>query len=162
MFNVSTIRWRIWIASINAMGATAVPMAWADVYSGLQLGSIDAAEAQLTGAEGIKLHEVSTNVAFTNHIQLFTGMATSETWWRSLPEDIRTIIDEELDAAGEEASRNTVAALEAVQQRMEEAGVTFNDVDLAPFREATKSVYDEVGLTKARAALQPYLPGNSN
>ncbi|PZX11697.1 tripartite ATP-independent transporter DctP family solute receptor [Palleronia aestuarii] len=156
-----TIDAPIWVATVNAMGATAVPLPWADVYSALQLGSIDAAEAQLTGAEGINLQEVTTNVAFTNHIQLFTGLVTSEQWWEGLPEDIRTIIDEELDAAGEEATENTVAALEAVQGRMEEAGVEFNEVDIAPFREATLGVYDEVGLTEARDALQPYLPSAS-
>ncbi|SEM98609.1 C4-dicarboxylate TRAP transporter substrate-binding protein [Palleronia pelagia] len=156
-----TIDAPIWVATINAMGATAVPMAWTDVYSGLQLGSIDAAEAQLTGAEGINLQEVTTNVAFTNHIQLFTGLVVSEEWFQGLPEDIRNIVDEELDAAGVEATENTVAALDAVQGRMEEAGVSFNEVDLAPFREATLGVYEEVGLTDAREALQPYLPGGS-
>lgn len=155
-----TIDAPIWIATIDAMGATPAPMAWADVYSALQLGAIDAAEAQLTGAYGIKLHEVTTNVAFTNHIQLFTGLVTSEEWWRSLPEDVRTIIDEELEAAGDAATEGTVAKLAEVQALMEEAGVEFNEVDLAPFREATAGVYDEVGLGEAREALKPYLPAS--
>ena len=158
---VRTIDAPIWVTSINAMGATAVPMPWADVYSGLQLGAIDGAEAQLTGAEGINLHEVSSNVAFTNHIQLFTGLATSEEWWSSLPEDIQTVIEEELNAAGDRATEDTAAALEAVQDRMEEAGVEFNEVDLEPFREATSGVYGEVGLADAREALKPYLPGGA-
>lgn len=146
-----------WVATINAMGATAAPMAWAEVYSALQLGAIDGAEAQLTGAFGIKLHEVTTNVAFTNHIQLFTGLVTSESWYQALPEDLRTILDEELYAAGDSATKATVDKLAEVQVDMEAAGVTFNDVDIAPFRDATKGVYDQLGLTEAREALQPYL-----
>lgn len=155
---VRTIDAPSWIATVSAMGATPAPMAWSEVYSALQLGAIDGAEAQLTGAAGIKLHEVSTNVALTNHIQLFTGLATSEQWWSSLPEDIRTIIDEELKAAGDEATRMTADKLAEVQAMMEEAGVAFNEVDLAPFREATAKVYEEVGLVEARKALEPYLP----
>ncbi|MCF6370353.1 C4-dicarboxylate TRAP transporter substrate-binding protein [Rhizobium halophilum] len=155
---VRTIDAPSWIATVSAMGATPAPMAWSEVYSALQLGAIDGAEAQLTGAAGIKLHEVSTNVALTNHIQLFTGLATSEQWWESLPEDIRTIIDEELKAAGEVATRATADKLAEVQAMMEEAGVAFNKVDLAPFRDATAKVYEEVGLVEAREALQPYLP----
>ena len=155
---VRTIDAPSWIATVDAMGATPAPMAWAEVYSALQLGAIDGAEAQLTGAFGIKLHEVSTNVAFTNHIQLFTGLATSEAWWQSLPEDLRAIVSEELSAAGDEATQNTVAKLAEVQAEMEAAGVAFNEVDLAPFKEATAGVYDEVGLTEAREALAPYLP----
>ena len=128
-------------------------MAWAEVYSALQLGAVDGAEAQLTGAFGIKLHEVTTNVALTNHIQLFTGLATSETWWNSLPEDLRAIVEEELANAGDEATKATVAKLAEVRADMEAAGVAFNEVDLAPFKEATAGVYEEVGLTgRARGA----------
>lgn len=155
---VRTIDAPSWIATVGAMGATPAPMAWSEVYSALQLGAIDGAEAQLTGAAGIKLEEVSTNVALTNHIQLFTGLVTSEQWWEGLPEDVRAIIDEELKAAGEEATRMTADKLAEVQAMMEKAGVSFNKVDLAPFREATAKVYEEVGLVEAREALQPYLP----
>ncbi|MBA3325089.1 MAG: TRAP transporter substrate-binding protein DctP [Rhodobacteraceae bacterium] len=155
---VRTIDAPSWIATVAAMGATPAPMAWAEVYSALQLGAIDGAEAQLTGAYGIKLQEVTTNVALTNHIQLFTGLATSDAWWQSLPEDLRAIVREELSAAGDEATKATVAKLAEVQAEMEAAGVAFNDVDLAPFKEATQKVYNEVGLTGAREALAPYLP----
>ncbi len=155
---VRTIDAPSWIATVAAMGATPAPMAWAEVYSALQLGAIDGAEAQLTGAFGIKLQEVTTNVAFTNHIQLFTGLATSEAWWSELPEDLQTIVSEELSAAGDEATAGTVDKLAEVQTEMEAAGVTFNEVDIAPFREATVGVYEEVGLTEAREALAPYLP----
>ncbi|GAW37160.1 sialic acid-binding periplasmic protein SiaP precursor [Roseovarius sp. A-2] len=155
---VRTIDAPSWIATVAAMGATPAPMAWAEVYSALQLGAIDGAEAQLTGAFGIKLHEVTTNVALTNHIQLFTGLATSDAWWSELPEDLRAIVAEELSAAGDEATQATVTKLAEVQADMEASGVAFNDVDLAPFKEATAGVYSEVGLTEARETLAPYLP----
>jgi tripartite ATP-independent transporter DctP family solute receptor len=155
---VRTIDAPSWIATVDAMGATPAPMAWAEVYSALQLGAIDGAEAQLTGAYGIKLHEVSTNVALTNHIQLFTGLATSDAWWNALPENLRTVVAEELFAAGDEATQATVSKLAEVQTDMEAAGVVFNSVDLAPFKAATAGVYDEIGLTAAREALAPYLP----
>lgn len=149
-----------WVATIDAMGATPAPMAWSEVYSALQLGAIDGAEAQLTGAYGIKLHEVTTNVAFTNHIQLFTGLVTSDEWYQSLPEDLRLILDEELSAAGEAATAATVAKLEEVQREMEAAGVAFNEVDEEPFRQAVDGVYEELGLSEARSALEPYLDGD--
>lgn len=149
-----------WVATVKAMGATPAPMAWSEVYSALQLGAIDGAEAQLTGAYGIKLHEVTTHVAFTNHIQLFTGLVTSDAWYQDLPEDLRGILDEELSAAGDAATEATVAKLAEVQSEMEKAGVTFNEVDMGPFRDAVAGVYDELGLTEAREALQPYLDGS--
>ncbi len=157
---VRTIGAPSWVATVNAMGASATPLPWSEVYSALQMGAIDGAEAQLTGAFGIRLHEVSTNVALTGHVQLFTGFVTSETWWKSLPEDLQVIVDEELKRAGDEATQMTVDRLAEVQAEMEAAGVTFNEVDISVFRDATAKVYEEVGLLEARKALEPWLGGN--
>ena len=41
---------------------------------------------------------------------------------------------------------------------MEAAGVTFNEVDIGVFREATSGVYAATNLAAAREALAPYLP----
>lgn len=146
-----------WLATVNAMGATAVPMPWSEVYSGLQLGAIDGAEAQLTGAYGIKLHEVTKNLAFTGHVQLLTGLATSEAFYQALTPEQQAIVSEELAKAGDEASAATVAKGEQVLAEMKAAGVTVNEVNPADFMALTQGVYAELGLEEARAALQPHI-----
>ena len=135
------------------MGATPTPLPWSEVYSALQLGSIDGAEAQLTAADGQRLQEVINNVALTHHIQLMSGIVTSEQWYQSLPENLRSILDEELKKAGAEASQATVDALDATRKRMEEAGVTFTEVDTELFRQRVDSVYKELGYDKYREQL---------
>ncbi|TWI29640.1 C4-dicarboxylate TRAP transporter substrate-binding protein [Paracoccus sulfuroxidans] len=146
-----------WLATVNAMGATAVPMPWSEVYSALQLGAIDGAEAQLTGAYGIKLHEVTGNLAFTNHVQLVTGLTTSEEWFKSLTPEQQTIITEELQKAGDAASAATVAKGEEVLAEMKAGGMVINEVDPQEFKALTDGVYTELGLVEARAALQPFI-----
>ena len=146
-----------WLATVNAMGATAVPMAWSEVYSALQLGAIDGAEAQLTGAYGIKLHEVTGNLAFTNHVQLVTGLTTSEAWFSGLTPEQQTIVSEELAQAGDDASAATVAKGEEVLAEMKAGGMVVNEVNPEEFRELTAGVYAELGLEEARAALQPFI-----
>ncbi|MGP9798579.1 C4-dicarboxylate TRAP transporter substrate-binding protein [Halomonas sp. 86] len=150
---VRTINSPVWVETIEAMGATATPLPWSEVYSALQLGSIDGAEAQLTAAEGQNLHEVITHVALTNHIHLMTGIATSEQWFQSLPEELRTILDEELLSAGNEASIAIAEAQAAVQERMESEGVTFTEVDAELFRERVSGVYEELGYDQYRDQL---------
>ncbi|CAM3452077.1 MULTISPECIES: C4-dicarboxylate TRAP transporter substrate-binding protein [Halomonas] len=150
---VRTINSPVWVNTIEAMGATATPLPWSEVYSALQLGSIDGAEAQLTGAEGQNLHEVITHIALTNHIHLMTGIATSEQWYQSLPEELRIILDEELLKAGEIASQATADEQEGVRERMEAAGVTFNEVDLDVFRERVGNVYQTLGYDQYRDQL---------
>ncbi|MGP9497431.1 C4-dicarboxylate TRAP transporter substrate-binding protein [Halomonas sp. AOP43-D1-4] len=150
---IRTINSPVWVETIEAMGATATPLPWSEVYSALQLGSIDGAEAQLTAAEGQNLHEVITHVALTNHIHLMTGIATSEQWFQSLPEELRTILDEELLSAGNEASIAIAEAQAAVQERMESEGVTFTEVDAELFRERVGGVYEELGYDQHRDQL---------
>ncbi|TGG93522.1 C4-dicarboxylate ABC transporter [Natronospirillum operosum] len=150
---VRTINSPVWMSTIRDMGATPTPLPWTEVYSALQLGSIDGAEAQLTAAEGQNLHEVVNHIALTGHIQLLTGIATSEEWYQGLPSDFREIVYEELLAAGEEASQATVDALDAVRARMEDAGVTFRDVDIDVFRDRVSGVYEELGYDQYRDEL---------
>ncbi|WP_447955799.1 C4-dicarboxylate TRAP transporter substrate-binding protein [Vreelandella sp. EE7] len=150
---VRTINSPVWVKTMEAMGATATPLPWSEVYSALQLGSIDGAEAQLTAAEGQNLHEVITHIAMTNHIHLMTGIATSDQWYQSLPEELRTILDEELLKAGDEASTAIAEAQAAVQERMEAEGVTFTEIDRELFRERVSSVYEELGYDEYRDQL---------
>lgn len=150
---VRTINSPVWIKTIEAMGATPTPLPWSEVYSALQLGAIDGAEAQLTAAEGQNLHEVITHIALTGHIHLMTGLATSEEWYQALPEELRTILDEELRKAGEAASQATVDAQDAVRERMEAEDVTFTEVDVELFRERVSGVYEELGYDQYRDQL---------
>lgn len=150
---VRTINSPVWVKTIEAMGATPTPLPWSEVYSALQLGAIDGAEAQLTAAEGQNLHEVITHIALTGHIHLMTGLATSEEWYQSLPEELRTILDEELQQAGEAASQATADAQDAVRERMEAEGVTFTEVDVELFRERVAGVYEELGYDQYRDQL---------
>ncbi|MGX5667161.1 DctP family TRAP transporter solute-binding subunit [Rhizobium daejeonense] len=146
-----------WLATVNALGATAVPMPWSEVYSALQLGAVDGAEAQLTGAYGIKLQEVTKNLAFTGHVQLLTGLATSETWFKSLSPEYQAIINEELQKAGDEASAGTVAKIDTVLQDMKAAGVVVNEINVDDFKALVPGVYKELGLEEARDALKPFI-----
>lgn len=150
---IRTINSPVWVKTIEAMGATPTPLPWSEVYSALQLGSIDGAEAQLTAAEGQNLHEVITHVALTNHIHLMTGIATSEQWYQSLPDELRSILDEELLKAGEAASQATEEAQALVRERMEAEEVTFTEVDMDVFSDRVASVYEELGYDQYRDQL---------
>lgn len=150
---IRTINSPVWLKTIEAMGATPTPMPWSEVYSALQLGAIDGAEAQLTAADGQRLQEVIKNVALTHHIQLMSGIVTSDQWYQSLPDDLRIILDEELKEAGTRASQATVNALDDVRKRMEDEGVTFTEVDIELFRKRVDSVYEELGYDEYREQL---------
>ncbi|WP_319517910.1 C4-dicarboxylate TRAP transporter substrate-binding protein [uncultured Martelella sp.] len=144
----------VWTGTIEAMGATPTPLPWGEVYSGLSSKVIDGAEAQLPAVVGAKLDEVITYVTKTGHINLITGLITSAAWVDSLPEDLQTVLHEEALKAGDIASYGTQDALESLEAQLVESGVTVNEIDVTPFREATAVVYDDLGYGDLRDQLQ--------
>jgi TRAP-type C4-dicarboxylate transport system substrate-binding protein len=139
------------------MGATPTPMPWSDVYSGLQMGVIDAAEAQDPATYGSRLYEVITHITKTGHISLITGLITSAEWFESLPEDQRKILREEAFAAGKDASQKTLASLERYEAEMKGKGVTITEIDVTPFKQATTDVYAKLDYADLRKAVEAAL-----
>ncbi|MDR2392399.1 MAG: C4-dicarboxylate TRAP transporter substrate-binding protein [Planctomycetota bacterium] len=128
--------------SMRAFGAIPATLAWSKVYEGLRTDAIDAAEAQLSAAHGASLHEVIKFVAETGHFILNTALVTSEKWFASLPEEYRKILRNESLRAGDYATSLTIEREGEFKSDMEDAGVVFTTVDIKPFIEASKAVYD--------------------
>lgn len=142
-----TIGQPLWIETIRAMGATATPMPWAEVYPALQTGVIDAAEAQPAAIWGAKLHEVITHVTLTSHIHLMSGLIVSDKWLQSLPADIRAVVQEEAKRWGASAMKNNVDGAATIFANITKANVKVTEIDVAPFRAAVKPVHEKLKLT---------------
>ncbi|MGX1307562.1 tripartite ATP-independent transporter DctP family solute receptor [Amorphus suaedae] len=154
---VRTIGQPLWIKTIGAMGAVPTPLAWAEVYPSLQTGVIDGAEAQPSAIRGAKLYEVVSDVTVTEHIYLMSGLIVSAKWLNSLPDDLRTIVEEEAEKAGAGVLKANVEQADEIFAEIEKAGVTVHRIDTTPFRDAVEPVYQELGLTdmikEARGAI---------
>lgn len=135
----------VWMETIRAMGATPTPLPWSEVYTAMQQQVIDGAEAQDPAIYGSRLYEVAKYLTKTGHINLITGIVTSAAWFDSLPKDMQTILREESLKAGDDASKATEASLADFEKQMTEKGMQVVSIDVAPFREATASVYDKLG-----------------
>ena len=147
----------IWKDSINAMGANATALAWGEVYPGLQQKVVDGAEAQYPAVFGARLYEVAKHISKTRHFQLMTALVTGDKWFKSLPADLQQILLEETEKAGDFASKKTVDSLSDYEQKMKAAGVTITEVDIKPFKEASKVVYEKNKLTEAKKQVDELL-----
>ncbi|MXN65565.1 DctP family TRAP transporter solute-binding subunit [Stappia sp. GBMRC 2046] len=147
-----TIGAPIWIETIRAMGAEPTPIAWGEVYSALQLGSIDAAEAQPTAIKGAKLYEVIKNVTKTGHIQLVTALVVSADAWDQISPENQQIVRDLAVENGRYASQLTIDLGEQALADVAASGVTVSEVDLEPFKEAVSGVYGLLEL-EAEAAI---------
>ncbi|MEQ8815414.1 MAG: C4-dicarboxylate TRAP transporter substrate-binding protein [Thalassobaculum sp.] len=147
----------VWMETIRAMGATPTPMGWAEVYTAMQQKVIDALEAQSPAVYNSKLFEVAKYLTKSGHINLITGVVTSAAWFDGLPADLQKIVREEALKAGDIASRGTEASLADYEKQMAEKGMVVTEIDVTPFREATKSVYEKLGYGELHAELDKFL-----
>lgn len=143
-----TIGAPVWIETIRAMGAEPTPIAWGEVYSALQLGTIDAAEAQPTAIWGAKLYEVIKHVTKTGHIQLVTALVVGADAWDQISPEHQKIVRDLAVENGRYASGLTIDLGDKALADVAATGVTVTDVDLAPFKAAVASVYSELDLEK--------------
>jgi len=147
----------VWMETIRAMGATPTPMGWAEVYTAMQQKAIDALEAQSPAVYNSKLFEVAKYLTKSGHINLITGVVTSAAWFDGLPADLQKMVREEALKAGDIASHGTEASLADYEKQMADKGMTVATIDVTPFREATKSVYDTLGYGDLHAEINKFL-----
>ncbi|PIO96408.1 TRAP dicarboxylate transporter, periplasmic solute-binding component [uncultured Pleomorphomonas sp.] len=147
----------VWTETVKAMGATPAPMAWADVYSALQTQVIDAVEAQDPASYGSRLYEVTKYLTKTGHFNLITGLVTSAAWFDALPPDLQIILKEESLKSGDVASHGTEAALADIEAKMTAAGMTIDEIDTTPFKEATAGVYEKLGYSDLKKQVDAIL-----
>ena len=152
-----TIGAPVWIETIRAMGAEPTPIPWGEVYSALQLGTIDAAEAQPTAIRGAKLYEVITNVTKTGHIQLVTALVVGADSWNEISEENQKIVRDLAVENGRYASNLSIEQGEEALAEVAASGVTISEVDLAPFKEAVSSVYTMLDLEGEAAIVKEVL-----
>ena len=127
---------------INAMGASAVPMSYSELYTALSQGVVDGQENPFMNIYASKFYEVQKYLSVTRHQYSTLPLIISEKTWKKLDDNQRQAIQK---AALEAAVyfRKKVGANENDQRKaMEAAGMKVNDVaDLTPFRTAVEPVY---------------------
>lgn len=142
------------IETIKCMGGSPTPLSWSEIYSSIQTGVVDAAEAQPTAVYGSKLYEITKNITKTNHIHLMTGLIVSQKWLSSQTPEVQKILHEEAEKNGDIASENTLKAGDVMLAEMANKGMTVSDVDVKPFIESCQYVPEKLGLRKAKEQVE--------
>lgn len=130
------------IAYAENTGATAAPVAFAEVYLALQTNQVDAQENPLPTIEAMRFDEVQSHIAITNHFIASIAVQIGAELWNSLSEEEQGWIMAAVEAGGEVNNTRTVDAEAALLTTFEERGLTVTRPDLEPFRAAMQPYYD--------------------
>src|SRR5690606_4674962 len=68
----------------TALGANPTPMAYAEVYTGLQTGAIDGQDNPLPNVENMKFYEVMDQIVLTSHLVGYDLLVISKAAWDKL------------------------------------------------------------------------------
>lgn len=104
--------------------------------SAVQQGVVDGLEGTIDAYATNGSAEVAKNMAMTKHLLGVCGAYISVDVWNKIPEEYRTIMQEEFTKGAETMVKNISEGEEATKQKLEtEMGISFNDVDNAAFAE---------------------------
>ena len=131
------------IETFTALGASPTPMAFSELYLALQQGVVDGQENPLMNIFHSKFQEVQKFLSLTSHKYEMTPFLMSKTSWGSLSADDRKVLKQAALEARDHQRELASRADQELRQKLEEAGMKVNEVDIEPFRAATKSVYDK-------------------
>ena len=111
----------------------------------MQQGVIDGLEGNMNAYSTNGSAEVCKNMSLTNHLVGTCGAYISTKVWNSIPEEYRTIIQEEFTKGAKELTDFTNASFDETKAKLEkEQGCSFNEVDVDAFRAAVQPEYDRM------------------
>ncbi len=134
-------------AQMKALGATAVPLAFSEVYQALQQGVVDGQENTLSNIYTQRYYEVQKYLSLTGHGRLDYVVITNKIFLSSLdPEQKKIFMDgiaHANEVAFQEAVKLNADALSKLSELMEV--VKLSDEDRAAMEAAMKPVYEQYG-----------------
>lgn len=133
------------IDHFNALGCSATPMAFSEVYTSLQQGVIDAEENPYSQIYSQRFYEVQKYIIETNHIFDPTPVVMSKSWWDTLSKTDQQMIRE----CSHEACQWERGQIKNIDQGFKDelkdkvTIIELTDNERQEFRDAAQPVYDK-------------------
>ena len=137
-----------WLFLGRALGANPLPMAFTEIYTGLQTGAIDAQDNPLPTVRDAKFLEVTKQVVLTSHLVDLNYLTLSKRVWdRMTPAQQATLQKAANDAA--ESGRQKQLALEGeLEAFFKEKGLKVYTPNVDAFRKQVQEAYLKSDLAK--------------
>lgn len=124
----------LWTSMFKAFDAAPASINFSEVYSALQTKVVDGQENPLAILDTAKLYEVQKYVSQTNHMWDGFWFLANRRSWERLPEDLRTIVARNINAAAMKQRVDVAALNSGLQKSLTEKGMVFNPTKSDSFR----------------------------
>lgn len=133
----------------KALGANPTPMAFAEVYTGLQSGAIDGQDNPLPTVVDKKFYEVTKQIILTSHLVDLNYITISKKLWDKMTPEQQTTVQAAADAAAEYGRENQIALEAELISFLKEKGLQVYEPDLDAFRTRVQAMYLESDIAKS-------------
>ncbi|NCG09864.1 MAG: C4-dicarboxylate ABC transporter [Alphaproteobacteria bacterium] len=125
----------------KALGANPTPMAFTEVYTALQTGSVDGQDNPLPTVVDAKFYEVTKQIALTSHLVDLNYVAFSKSVWDGLTADQQATVKAAAEAAAESGRQAQLEKEATLVSFLTEQGLAVYEPDLQAFRDHVQAQY---------------------
>lgn len=133
-------------AWMQKCGASPTTMAFNEVYSALQTGVVDGQDNGIILTYTHKLGEVQKYYTMSNHIYCPAPLMVNENVWKSMPDDIKKVIEDAAVEARDEDRKLNQQARVKDEEELKKQGVQVTELskeNLQKFVDSARSVYPQ-------------------
>ncbi|MBL0930722.1 MAG: TRAP transporter substrate-binding protein [Alphaproteobacteria bacterium] len=135
---------KLWVDFWRAVGSSPTPLPYAEQYSALSTGLIDALESDVFSIVGFKWQEQAKHLTLTSHWFLPKAVRVNARWLDSLPADLQALVRTSALEAFAEQRRVNRANTAATLEELKASGITVRTAgDTAAWRAATEPLFAE-------------------
>jgi len=131
-----------------ALGANPTPMAYAEVYTGLQTGAIDGQDNPLPNVENMKFYEVMSQIALTSHLIGYDLLVIAKSKWDAMTPEQQEKVQAAATAAIDFSQKAHLDREAELRKKFEDAGLKIYVPDVEAFRAYAQKMYLESDLAK--------------
>ncbi len=140
---------KILVATFKALGMISTPIAFPEVATALQTKVIDFAEGGINTFYHNKFYDIVKHVADVRHTHQAVALIMSKASWQKQDAATQKAIGDAWEHARQFNRKFILDEDKSIQDQVREKGVSITKPDATPFREATRSVYEEFFATPA-------------
>ncbi|MCG9780614.1 TRAP transporter substrate-binding protein [Photobacterium damselae] len=131
------------IDTMKALGATAVPLPYGELYSALQQGVVDGAENNIPSYYSSRHYEVKKYYSYDMHTMVPDVLVVSTKIWNNLTQEQQATIRQVAKDTVQQQNINWNAYVEKSLTALKAHKVTFVNSDVPAFQDAVKPVYEK-------------------
>ncbi|REG54229.1 TRAP transporter substrate-binding protein (plasmid) [Paracoccus versutus] len=128
----------LFVDTWTALGAQPTPMAFSEVFTSLQNGTIGGQENPLALIQAASLNEVQSHVNQTEHVRSWIYLTIAEQVWQRLSQEDQAHVLEAARIAQEFEREQFLQDEDAIRADLEAKGMTFVEVDQKAFADGSR------------------------